>query len=228
MSRTNSTPPTSIEHRTEHGDNPPGAKGAASGRFTKPLTEDRPGTSGRGAPVLHARLHHAFHNTGTGLVTAGTAGGGTLFSPTTSAEALGDGPGSSRGTGTPASRTDGDYESPAPPGSEDAGENVEVGQILSAIAEEVNRHYAAVCAGINADFVAAAAQARRTLPRGRAAGAVQTLRQARQAALTLARQTAKMEIHGRKQAAALFYRRNPTRPVPRSNRQPDHVPRAMR
>jgi hypothetical protein len=108
----------------------------------------------------------------------------------------------------PAPGKDDDRERPDALGAGDSGgENAELGQILSVIAEEVNRHCSTVCAGINADFAARAANARRTLPRYQVAAALQAFKQARQAALELARQAARMELQGRKEAAIVLHGR---------------------
>ena len=90
-------------------------------------------------------------------------------------------------------------------------ENVELLQILGAIAEEVSQHCAAVCAGITADFAARKAHARRTLPRHDAAAATQALEQARRAAIEVARQMAQSEKKARQNAARILYQ-SPRRP----------------
>jgi hypothetical protein len=98
-------------------------------------------------------------------------------------------------------------------GGEDPGsENPELGQILSSIASDVSQHCAAVCASINADFSGRMAQARKSLPRGQVASALHVLKQARVAALMLARQMAKMELHSRQEAAKIWHGRGRRRP----------------
>jgi len=92
-------------------------------------------------------------------------------------------------------------------------ENVELGQILSAIAEEVYRHRAAVCLGIEAQFAARQAFVRKTLSKDQIAAALATISAERQAALAAARQQAKMELFGRSEAAKAFYRPHPRRPA---------------
>ena len=57
------------------------------------------------------------------------------------------------------------------------GENNELDEILTAIAEEVSQHSAGVCAGLCAEFAARMDFVRKTLPRDQAAGALaQTVR----------------------------------------------------
>jgi hypothetical protein len=99
-------------------------------------------------------------------------------------------------------------------GGEDdpGGENPELVQILSAIANDVSRHCAAVCASINTDFSVRMAQVRKSSPRGQVAGALQALKQARLAALAFARQTARMELHSRQEAAKIWHGRGRRRP----------------
>jgi hypothetical protein len=117
---------------------------------------------------------------------------------------------------------------PAPPsqevdrgskGPDDPPENPELLEILGAIAEDVARHCAAVCAGITADFAARSAHARRTLPRHQVAAAVQALKQMRDAALQLARQMAQADLKVRQEAARILYRR-PRRPSGKGGRDP--------
>jgi hypothetical protein len=103
--------------------------------------------------------------------------------------------------------------------SDEPLENYELLLVLSAIAEEVARHGAAVCSGIAADFSARMAHARRTLPRNEAAAAVAVLQQARKAALQLARQMAQAELKARQDAAITQYRR-PRRPSSNGGRDP--------
>jgi hypothetical protein len=92
-------------------------------------------------------------------------------------------------------------------------ENIELAQILSAIAEEVYRCCAAVCLGIEAQFAARHAFARKTLSKDQMAAALTAITAERQAALAAARQQAQMELFGRSEAAKAFYRRHPRRPA---------------
>ena len=108
---------------------------------------------------------------------------------------------------------------PAPTKPDEPPENVELLQILGAIAEEVTRHCAAVCAGITADFAVRTAHARRTLPRNEAAAAVHALQQARKAALQFARQIAQSELKARQDAARSLHQR-PRRPSTKGGRVP--------
>jgi hypothetical protein len=105
-------------------------------------------------------------------------------------------------------------------GEDPGGENPELLQILSAIADDVSRHCATVCASINAEFSARMAQARKSSPRGQVAGALQALKQARVAALTFARQMAKMELHSRQETAKIWHSRSGRRPVSAARRLP--------
>jgi hypothetical protein len=91
-------------------------------------------------------------------------------------------------------------------------QDTELGAILGGIAEEVHQIAVAVRAGIMADFAARAAHARKHLPRHLIAGALAAIRQARGAALAVARQNTKAELQGRKKAAVATRRR------PRRNR----------
>jgi hypothetical protein len=94
-------------------------------------------------------------------------------------------------------------------------ESIELAQILSAIAEEVYRCCAAVCLGIEAQFAARQAFARKTLPRNQIAGALAAINGERQAALTAARQQAKNELFARSQTAKARHGRRPPRPSAR-------------
>lgn len=91
-------------------------------------------------------------------------------------------------------------------------ENIELAQILSAIAEDVQRHCVAVCQGIEAQFAARLICARKTLPRSQIAGALAALIAERQAALAAARQQARIELFARSQAVKALYGRRPPRP----------------
>jgi len=88
----------------------------------------------------------------------------------------------------------------------------EFGQVLGAIADEVHRHCAAVCAGITAEFAARCAHARRTLPRNQLAGALQAFSEARKAAFAHARREASLALQARKQAATILHRLRCARP----------------
>lgn len=92
-------------------------------------------------------------------------------------------------------------------------ENVELSQVLSAIAEEVYRHYAAVCQGIVSQCAARQASARKNMPKDQIAAALAMITAERRAALALARQQAKMEQIGRSQAAKALYGRRRSRPA---------------
>jgi hypothetical protein len=93
-----------------------------------------------------------------------------------------------------------------------AAENIELAQILSAIAEEVYRYCAAICIGIEARFAARQAFARKTLPTYQITGALTALSAERQAALAAARQQAKNELFARSQTAKVRFGRRPPRP----------------
>jgi Relaxase/Mobilisation nuclease domain len=95
------------------------------------------------------------------------------------------------------------------------GENVELGQILSAIAEDVHRHCAAACQGIEAQFAARRASARKTLPKHQIAGALAAISAERRALLAAVRQQAKTDLFGRAQTAKARYRRQRSRPAAR-------------
>jgi hypothetical protein len=210
MSRTSSILPTSIERKSERGDRPPGADEAAPGRLQKPRAEHRRGTSNRRSAGFYAQLSRKPVD-GVRAFIPSPAQGVVSWSKariTTSGEWVG----SARWIAMRAPGGSGDRERPDAPG-DSGGDNLELGQILSAIAEEVGRHCAAVCDGINADFAARAAHARKALPRSQVAGALQALKQARQAALALARQTARTELQGRKQTAITLYTRRRRRSI---------------
>jgi hypothetical protein len=85
-------------------------------------------------------------------------------------------------------------------GGEPPAIDTELGAVLGAIAEEVHQIAAAVRAGIMADFAARAAYARKHLPRHLVTGALAAIKQMRTAALASARQNAKAELRGRKNA----------------------------
>jgi hypothetical protein len=142
--------------------------------------------------------------------------------------------GSARWIVTPfASATHGANFAPTRPGSvglENSAEtdsflpDAELGPLLGAIAEDVQQIAAAVRAGIIADFAARAAYARRHLPRHQLGGALRTLAEARRAALTLARQTAAMELKARKKAAIMTRRRLARRAIRPCRKPRDYTP----
>jgi hypothetical protein len=210
MSRTNSILPTSIERESESGDRPPGANEAASGRFEKPRAEPPRGTSNSRSAGFYAQLPRKLVDSGRAFVPSGTQSvvSWSKMRIATSGEWVG----SARWIAMRAPDVNSDRERPDAPG-DSGGDNLELGQIISAIAEDVGRHCAAVCDGINADFAARAAHARKFLPRSQVAGTLQALKQARQAALALARQTARSELQGRKQTAIALYARQRRRSI---------------
>jgi hypothetical protein len=123
-------------------------------------------------------------------------------------DGLGDWVASAHWTTSPAPKVDhGAHKKPA----QDPIENLELIEALAAISEDVWRHCAAVCAGIDADFAGRIAHARKTLPRSQVTAAVHSLAQARKTALQAARQMAKAELFARREAAIVRYRR-PRRP----------------
>jgi hypothetical protein len=127
----------------------------------------------------------------------------------------------------PAPSTTGGQDRPDARGGQDSiGENTELDQILSAIAEEVIRHRATVCDGINKDFAARADHARRFLPRNQVAAALAAIKQARQAALAYARAEANARLKARQREATILYcqRRLPSIPAWRK-REPGEEPK---
>jgi hypothetical protein len=100
-----------------------------------------------------------------------------------------------------------------------ATEDSHVADILGAIAEEVERHCALVCASISIYFSCRISHARATLPRNQVAGTAEALRQAMKAALRAAREFAKAELKARQAAAMVLYRRSRMRPI-RNHRDP--------
>jgi Relaxase/Mobilisation nuclease domain len=113
----------------------------------------------------------------------------------------------------PADSGDSRSGAPAAFAPDDSGsDNVELAQILSAIADEVSRDCAARCLGIEIQFAARIIAARVTLPRNQIAGALAAICAERQAALAAAQQQAKLELLGRSQAAKALYGK-PRRPV---------------
>jgi hypothetical protein len=82
-----------------------------------------------------------------------------------------------------------------------------LGLLLSAIDDDVHRFASAARDGINADFAARVAYARKHLPRHQLASALRGFAEARKAALALVSRNAAMEIAGRKKAALAARRR---------------------
>jgi hypothetical protein len=85
------------------------------------------------------------------------------------------------------------------------GENIELAQILSGIAQDVGQHCAALCAAISAEFAGRMDFARKTLPRDQAAGAIAALRATLAAALAAVRLNAAMELSARSEMAKRLY-----------------------
>jgi hypothetical protein len=190
---------TSTQAPNERGDESPRRPWGSAGGIGQPRATDGRGTSRDPAAGFY------------GLVSGGTANSNDAAAAAWSASAH--------------SLTAGDLERFDPAGANPGGENTELGQVLSAIAEEVHSHCAAVCAGIMAEFAANAAHARKTLPRNKVAGVVQALKQACKAALAMARQTAKAELQGRQRAATMRFRRVPLRAGTGGRRAWDCSPR---
>jgi hypothetical protein len=88
-----------------------------------------------------------------------------------------------------------------------AGDDNELGNLLAAISDEVQRMASAMCQAIAAEYGGKIAYAHRSLPRDQVAGAVSALKAARQAALALARQAAATEMAGRREAAVRAHRK---------------------
>ena len=85
------------------------------------------------------------------------------------------------------------------------GEDNELGIILSAIAEEVQRDAAAASAGVIAEFVGRMRHARKFLPRELLQGALQSLQEALKAALTLIKRQAAVQLAERRKVAVKKY-----------------------
>ena len=85
------------------------------------------------------------------------------------------------------------------------GEDNELGTILSAIAEDVQRFSAAACAGVMAEFAGRMRHARKFLPSGQVAGALQALKEARSAALATIRRNAAADLAARREAAVRMH-----------------------
>jgi hypothetical protein len=88
-----------------------------------------------------------------------------------------------------------------------AGDDNELGNLLAAISDEVQRMTSGTCQAIAAEYAGKIAHARQSLPRDQAAGAVSALKAARQAALTLARKSAAAIATGRREAAICAHRK---------------------
>jgi hypothetical protein len=127
----------------------------------------------------------------------------------------------------PAPGATGGRERPDAHGGQDPnGENTELDQILSAIADEVNRHCAAVCDGVNMDFAARADHARKFLPRNQVAAALAAIKQARQAALAYARAEANARLKARRREATILYCRRRLPSIPSGwKREPGEEPK---
>jgi hypothetical protein len=92
-------------------------------------------------------------------------------------------------------------------GDDDPEDDRSLGLLLAVIADDVHQFASAARDGINADFAARAAYARRTLPRGQVAATLSGLAQARKAALAVVSKNAASEIASRKRAAIEARRR---------------------
>jgi hypothetical protein len=104
-----------------------------------------------------------------------------------------------------------------------SGSDEGLGALLGAIADEVQRFASAVHDGINADFAARVAHARKHLPRHQLAAALAAFAEARNAALASAKQNAAMELQGRKWAAILA-RGRPRRRTRNGGHRPNSAP----
>jgi hypothetical protein len=103
---------------------------------------------------------------------------------------------------------------PMPSGQSDSGgENGELADALDAIAEEVQRHCAAICEAIATEFAGRKAHARKCLPKDQVAAAIAALNDLCRSAIAAAQRQAKAEIASRSHAAKMMYRRRP-RPPP--------------
>jgi hypothetical protein len=99
---------------------------------------------------------------------------------------------------------------PATGGDEYPEKDEMLGLLLSAIDDDVHRFASAARHGINADFAARVAYARKHLPRHQLAAALRGFAEARKAALALVRRNAELELASRKKAA-IAARRRPDR-----------------
>lgn len=86
-------------------------------------------------------------------------------------------------------------------------EDIELGKILSAIAEEVHRLASLARCAIMAEYAGKIAHAYKFLPRHQVAGAVRAVKEARKATLALIKRNATAELVGRRQAAIRAYRK---------------------
>jgi hypothetical protein len=82
-----------------------------------------------------------------------------------------------------------------------------LGLLLSAIDDNVHRFASAARDGINADFAARVAYARKHLPRHQLSSSLRGFAEARKAALALVSRNAALELAGRKKAALAARRR---------------------
>jgi hypothetical protein len=85
-------------------------------------------------------------------------------------------------------------------------EDAELAGILAAIAEDVERWAAGARAGIAGEYAGKIADARKNLPRNRAAGAVRAFNDARISALALVKRMAAVDLATRREAAILASR----------------------
>jgi hypothetical protein len=85
------------------------------------------------------------------------------------------------------------------------GEDNELAKILSAITEDVQRVAAAASASVMAEFAGRMQHARKCLPRWQVPGALQSLKEARDAALAIVKRNAAADLAGRREAAVSMY-----------------------
>jgi hypothetical protein len=110
-------------------------------------------------------------------------------------------------------------------GATGEGESAELGRIVFAITEEIQRWAAGARAGVIAEFVAKVSYARKQLPRNQLIGAVRACYEARAAALALIKRQAAADLIGRREAAIREHRnKRPARPSARRKptSEPDH------
>ena len=86
-------------------------------------------------------------------------------------------------------------------GANTDAEESELGNLLAAIAEEVNRFAGAASVAVIVEFAARMKHARASLPRGQIPGALQALKDARKAALAIIKQNSAAELAARREAA---------------------------
>jgi hypothetical protein len=90
-------------------------------------------------------------------------------------------------------------------GANTDAEDSELGNLLAAIAEEVHRFANAANAAIVVEFAARMKHARASLPRGQIPGALQALKDARNAALAIIKQNSAAELATRREAAVRMH-----------------------